>query len=109
MREQKYTPGEWQSEEMHDGWNIRPVNGGVADKRSRIKLCMAFVPKVKFSGAACSIEQCGGSEEEQEANAHLIAAVSDLLLALEMIYESCPLNQELKNIARAALAKAMGV
>lgn len=47
-------------------------------------------------------------KEEALANASLSSAAPDLLLALEMICESCPLNQELNIVARAAIARAEG-
>ena len=90
-----------------------PVNGSEADKRSKIKLCMAFVPRTRFAAAACSVEQCGGSASEQEADARLIAAAPELLGALTLCiarleeYADATDGIALES-ARSAIAKARG-
>ena len=65
----------------------------------------------------CDLEVFGGERDEQEANAHLIAAAPELLEALKMAWEwekDCPIFEAVcpkcqwKRKAQAAIRKAEG-
>ena len=89
----KYTPGKW-------GIDLDSFGQGVVDENDRLV-------------ADCSILLKGRTEEENQANAKLIAAAPDMVEALKKIVENEPGKQieahttkSFQIIARAALKKA---
>jgi hypothetical protein len=89
----EYTPGPWIS---------RPILG--ENFRAAIKA------RTAPGGIALTLRGLG--EIEEDANARLIAAAPELLEALKAIDDllkgDLPVTQEVKEIARPAIAKALG-
>ena len=89
----KHTPGPWNAFN-----SIKAI--GVGSERSDVAW-------VRFE--ECGLRDTARSQEEDEANARLIAAAPDLLDALQVMLDAAQhdITQEC-DIARAAIAKAIG-
>lgn len=101
----KHTPGPWTVESTGMGYSVRGDGNGH---------CVVFTNTASCSKAA--LRRSISKDEEESANARLVAAAPDLLEALERITRELGVPQpgypqpvaNAVEIARAAIAKARG-
>jgi hypothetical protein len=89
----KHTPGPWVIDDSNPNLVARLVNG--------VYEYVCAVEPSSFSNRECN-------QEQEEADARLIAAAPDLLDALKDLCSDDLLNQDKWDNARAAIARAEG-
>lgn len=110
----KHTPGPWSAIQVYsDAVTVVDANGFEIVEAESIAILSEYSEKLKISHWGQSKDSHRVlSEEEQAANAHLIAAAPELLEALGVVMHLCDIigapDGPALDMARAAIAKAKG-